>query len=95
MENIESAVLAVALFVSTMNIFVYSWFESREKYIHFGPLVIKITGVLPSLVFTLWAMYILATSAESTLGQALLTAGICLVAGSIQLLSMLQRRLGH
>ena len=95
LPNGELAVLAIAMFLSTMNIFVYSWFESRQRYVHVGLLVIKLTGVLPSLLFTVWAMYIQATSTESTLGLALLSAGLCLVAGSIQIQAMLRRRLGN
>ncbi len=95
MANIELIVLALALFVTTLNIYVYSWFENRVRFLRAGLWVMRITGILPGLAVTVWAMYVKATSTESVLGMALLTAGMLLVAGGLQFLSMLQRKLAN
>ena len=95
METIELAVLALALFFATSNIFVYSWFENRRSHLRLGLWVIRITGILPGLVATVWSIYLRATSTESVLAMALLVSGLLLVAGSLQFLSMLQRKLEH
>ena len=94
MENLELVVLAVALLLSTTNIFVYSWFVEHEKYLHIGIWVIRVTGAFPGLVFSIWAIYAMATDRGSTLGIVLVTAGLLLVTGAIQLLSLLVRKHG-
>ena len=93
MENTELTVLALALFVTTLNIYVYSWFQDRARYLRAGLWVMRVTGILPGLAVTVWAVYVRATSTESVLGTTLLTAGLLLVAGGLQFLSMLQRKL--
>ena len=90
--NLELAVLAISLLLSTTNIFVYSRFESHGKHLNIGVWVMKITGVFPGLVVAVWAIYALATDKESTLGMALLTAALLLVAGAAQLLALLIRK---
>jgi len=94
MENLELVVLALALLLSTINIIVYSWFESRERYLNIGIWVMRVSGVLPGLVVLIWAIYVMATDSESTLGKALLTAGFLLVTGVVQLLSLLMTKQG-
>ena len=94
MEHLELIVLALALFVTTANIYVYSWFESHRNRLRAGLWVMRMTGILPGLVVTVWAMYVMATSTmDSSLGAVLGTAGFLLVAGSLELLGMLQRKL--
>ncbi len=93
MASTELIVLALALFATTLNIYVYSWFENRGRFLRAGLWVMRITGIVPGLAVTVWAMYVKATSPNSVLGMALLTAGILLVAGGLQFLSMLQRKL--
>ena len=94
MENLELAVLALALLLSTTNIFVYSWFDKHEKYLHIGIWIIRVTGAIPGLVFSIWAIYIISTDKESTLGMVLVTAGLLLAAGTVHLLSLLLRKQG-
>lgn len=94
MNNIELAVLAIALFLSTTSIFVYAWFECREKYLKTGIWALRITAVLPGLIATVWAIYVMATDEGSQLAMALLTAGMLLTAGAVQLLSLLSRKRG-
>lgn len=95
MENLELVVLTLALLFSTTNIFVYSWFDKHEKYLHIGIWIIKVTGAFPGLVFSIWAIYTIATDKESTLGMVLVTAGLLLAAGTVQLLSLLLRKQGY
>jgi len=92
MVSIELAVLATALLLSTSSIFVYSWFESHGKQPTIGIWIIRMMAVFPGLVFTLWAIYTMATGEESKLGMALLTAGMLLVGGAVQLLALLVRK---
>lgn len=87
--ELELTVLALALLFSTANIFVYAWFENREKQLHTGMWVIRMTAVLPGFIAIVWAIFAMTTGKESTLVMALLTAGLLLVAGAIQLLSLL------
>ena len=92
MVTTELAVLAIALLLSTTSITIYSWFDDHGKQLRLGIWAIRITAILPGLVSVLWAIYAIATGEESTLGMALLTAGILLVGGGVQLLSLLARK---
>lgn len=92
MGTIELAVLAIALLLSTSSIFVYSWCERHGKRIGIGLWIIRMIAVFPGLLFILWAIYAMATSKESKLGMALLTAGMLLVGGAVQLMSLLVRK---
>ncbi|UCH49848.1 MAG: hypothetical protein JSU95_08835 [Betaproteobacteria bacterium] len=92
MVTTELAVLAIALLLSTTSISFYSWFEKPGKQLNTGIWAIRITAIFPGLVFVLWAIYSIATARESTLAMALLTAGILLVGGGVQLLSLLARK---
>lgn len=89
MQHLELFLLALALLLSTINIFVYAWFAKELSYLNIGIWIIRITGALPSLIFSLWALYALATAENSQLGAVLLIAGLLLAAGSVQLLSLL------
>ena len=92
MENIEAAVLALALLLTTISIFVYSWFESREQYLHVGIWLIRIISVLPAFTLIIWSIYIMATDRGSLLALALLTASMLLTAGAVQLIALLMRK---
>ena len=92
MVTLELTILTIALLLSTTTITIYSWFEDHGKRLKLGIWTIRLTAILPGLVFILWAMYALATGAESTLAAALSTAGILLVGGGVQLLSLLVRK---
>ena len=92
MVTTELAVLAIALLLSTNSIFVYAWLDRHGKQRNHAMWVIRITAILPGLVFTLRAIYAMATGKAQTLAMALLTAGILLVVGGIQLLSLLARK---
>ena len=92
MVTTELAVLAIALLLSTTNITIFSWFDDHGKQLRLGIWAIRITPILPGLVFILWAIYAIATGEESTLATASSTAGILLVGGGVQLLSLLVRK---
>ena len=92
MVTTELAVLAVALLLSTTSITVYSWFDDHRKNLRLGIWAIRITAILPGLASILWAIYAMATGEESTFAMALSTAGILLVGGGVQLLSLLVRK---
>jgi hypothetical protein len=92
MVTTELAVLAIALLLSTTSITIYSWFDDHGKQLRLGIWAIRITAILPGLVSILWAIYAIATGEESTLAMALSMAGIMLVGGSVQLLSLLVRK---
>ena len=92
MVTTELAVLAIALLLSTSSISVYSWFDSHGKQLRLGIWAIRTIAIFPALVFILWAGYVMATGKESTLATALLMAGITLVGGGVQLLSLLLRK---
>lgn len=92
MVTIELVVLAIALLLSTTSITIYSWFDDHRKNLKLGIWAIRITAILPGLASILWAIYAMATGEESTLTMALSTAGIMLVGGGVQLLSLLVRK---
>lgn len=92
MVTTELAVLAVALLLSTTSITVYSWFDGHRRNLRLGIWAIRITAILPGLASILWAIYAMATGKESTLAMALSTAGVLLVGGGVQLLSLLVRK---
>ena len=92
MVTTELAVLAIALLLSTTSITIYSWFDDHRKNLRLGIWAIRITAILPGLVFILWAGYVMATGKESTLAMALSMAGITLVGGGVQLLALLMRK---
>ena len=92
MASLELTVLAIALLLSTINISVYSWFDTHETQLNIGIWVIRVIAVLPGLVFIVWALYAMASNKDATLAMALLTSGIMLTGGAIQLLSLLVRK---
>lgn len=85
----ELAVLAIALLLSTSSISIYSWLVVHGKRLNSGIWALRLTAVLPGLLSILWAIYTMATGNESPFGMALLTAGVLLVGGGVQLLSLL------
>ena len=92
MVTTELAVLAIALLLSTTSITIYSWFDDHRKHLRLGIWAIRITAILPGLVSILWAIYTTATGEGSTLTMALSAAGIMLIGGGVQLLSLLVRK---
>ena len=90
--NIELAVMAVALFLSTVNILVYSWLETQATPLDTRIRVLRIVAVTPAFLASAGSVYMIATDRESPLGMALLTAGMLLIVGAIQLISLVTRR---
>ena len=79
--QIELTVLASALLLTTLNIFVYAWVIERERFLRTGIWILRVTSALTGFVAVSWGIYLLAHDPDSTLAKILNSAGLLLIAG--------------
>ena len=91
MPYLELGVFAIALVLSTINIFVFTWALGRHSRQRFGVWLIRLTGALPGVLFALAAISLMATNTRSTPALALVTASLLLTSGAIALISQLNK----
>jgi len=90
-ENIEMAVFAIALLLMTFNIIVCTWFVDHRRHVAVGAWITRLTAILPGFIAVCAGIYFQVHASGPGIGQALSAAGLLLIFGAIQLLSMVVR----
>jgi prepilin signal peptidase PulO-like enzyme (type II secretory pathway) len=90
-DNAEMLVFAMALLLTTINVFVYGWIIERGRHLQIGAWIIRFLAAVPAFFAVSWGLYLQAHDPESTLAKALTAAGLLLIAGGLQLIVLISR----